>query len=122
MATFGELLDSGNFVASVACDDCTMGLANGGWPSAEDSAEWTPDRENTVDVTLAEYDVTLGHIHSGEWATGCWHAGTGCADDCDCERTEFSRRDCGVCGSRFDGYRHDVIMVRWDALTDTMGG
>lgn len=113
MATFGQLL-----VSSVACDDCVMGLANAEWPSTDESADWTPERENTVDATLAEYDVTLGHIHSGEWSSDCWHADTECADDCDCERTEFSTRDCGVCGSRWHGYRHDVIMVKWEDLNN----
>lgn len=117
MATFGQLLDSGNFVASVACDDCTMGLASAGWPSADESADWTPEREITVDATLAEYDVTLGHMHSGPYSD-CWHAGTDCADDCDCERTVFSRRDCGVCGARLEGYRHDVIMVKKEDLNN----
>ncbi|RBO91306.1 hypothetical protein [Nocardia puris] len=107
---YAVAIDSGNFHAGVACWDCVLALANGENGPAEPS--WDAAR---FAATCQEYDVTLGHTHSGPYST-CPHAGQPCADDCDCERDTFSRRDCSVCGSHLHGCREDVIMIRWADL------
>lgn len=116
MATYGELLAAGRFYAGSVCVDCLMGLANGDWPD-DTEPDWTSERRNNVGATLEQCDITLGHIHSGEYAGRCWHAGEICADDCNCEQSEFSWSSCSVCGSGLGGYRHDVIMISYDDLS-----
>ena len=119
MTTFGELLDTGEFYDGTVCSVCLMGIASGDWPAIGDGSGWDADRDSAADVNLGAYDVTVGHVHIGEWAdTNCWHFGTECGDDCDCERTEFSSRGCSVCGTYLSGYRHDVIMVNRADLTN----
>jgi len=104
MTTFGELLDTGRYHNGVVCVDCLMGIANGDWPTV---------------ANLGAYDVTVGHLHIGEWAdASCWHYGAECGDDCSCEETEFSSRGCSVCGTYLAGYRHAAIMVNRDDLTN----
>ena len=122
MATYGEPLDAGRYHNGSVCVDCLMGITYGDWPAIGE-ADWDDDRERTADANLGTYDVTVGHMHIGEWAdTSCWHYGTECGDDCSCERTEFSSRDCSVCGTYLAGYRHDVIMVNRNDLTNQPTG
>ncbi|AGT13257.1 hypothetical protein SEA_MPHALCON_132 [Mycobacterium phage MPhalcon] len=110
---YAEALESGNFHAGSVCVDCLMGLANGDWPTVGEG-DWTQQSEDNANATLAEYDVTLGHLHDGPWST-CSHAGEDCEEDCDCERTTFAHGNispCSVCNSRLSGSREDVTMVR----------
>lgn len=116
MATYGELLDRGDFVATSVCADCLM-IADG-YGSEIDyrSPDWTLERIATMQRNLRRYDVTVGHVHSGEWASRCYHAGEDCADDCNCTYSEFSWSRCGLCDTGLGGSRHDVIMVEFDGL------
>ena len=118
MATYGELLDAGRYHNGSVCVDCLMGIANGDWPTIGEG-DWDADRDTTADANLGAYDVTLGHLHFGEYAdASCFHFGTECGDDCEGERSEFSARGCSVCGTYLAGYRHDVIMVNRADLTN----
>jgi hypothetical protein len=106
---FAEALDSGNFYQGKACIDCTLALANG--ENGADS-EWNL---TAFEATCAEYEVTLGHLHDGEYSE-CAHKGEPCEVDCDCDRTEFSTSACDVCGSTLHGTRFDVIMIKREVL------
>lgn len=108
MSTFSEALETGNFVAGSVCVDCLFILANGDWPEVGEN--WTQAQQDAATSTLADYEVSLGHLHSGEWSE-CYHKGEPCGDDCDCEQNTFSYSPCSVCNSTLAGSRDDVTMV-----------
>jgi hypothetical protein len=107
---FAEALDTGNFHAGKACVDCYYTLANGE-PSTS-HPDWDVAQ---FDRTCAEWDITLGHLHDGEWSD-CVHKGEPCEEDCDCEYDSFSTLACDVCGSTLHGAREDVIMIKRELL------
>lgn len=110
---FSEALDTGNFIAGSVCVDCLFGIANGEWPTVGEN--WTQAQQDSSDSVLAAYDVTLGHLHSGEWSN-CHHKDEPCEEDCECEQTTFSSARCDVCRSTLSGSRDDVIMVNKEDL------
>lgn len=113
MNKYASAIETGHFVDGSVCVDCLFGLANGDWP--EVGEDWTPEQAETSARTLAQYDATLGHMHSGPFSQ-CYHNGAECEDDCDCDRAEFSRACCSVCGSNLAGSRHDVILIPRELL------
>lgn len=121
---FGHVLNTtGEFVAASICQDCMFGVVNADWPTIGDSdnPDWTQEREDTANRNMARFDITMGHVHIGPWADkNCYHENESCADDCDCAETTFSDSECGVCGTRLAGDRHDAIMV--DRATFTKYG
>lgn len=91
-----------------ACTDCAMAIANGDEPTDmndDDLAEWRARFEH---AHIGVESMSLGHFHTE--TVGCWHAGRDCDDDCDCERTDYSRTPCGVCGNRDAGTRDAVVL------------
>ena len=64
------------------CTDCLFGVLYGDWPTDPD---WTKERAEASQTTLAKYRATPGHVHEGAYSQ-CSHAGTPCEDDCECER------------------------------------
>lgn len=115
MATFSELLDAGTFCSTSICVDCAMVVVNGDYPDDYDGnpcGNWPLARKHTLQRNRARYDVTLGHSHSGNYAeTGCFHYGQPCEEDCDCDRTDFSRSRCALCETDLAGTRYDVILI-----------
>lgn len=94
------------------CVDCLMLTANGEMPP--DLTESQCHNYVRAIESHPNYgaEMTLGHLHDSPDAQ-CWHAGEECGDDCECERTTFSSRECDVCGSDLAGERHDVTFW-WD--------
>ena len=114
---FAAVLNStGEFAYGKVCNTCTYAIANGE-PSFEDKRD-----QAVVEKNCETYDFTLGHQHVGPWpAMNCFHQGSECEDDCECERTDFAKdQPCDMCGDHLDGYRHDVIMVKRELLSSTM--
>lgn len=110
MGAYSECLNQGLFVATVACQDCLLEHANG----QVDSDSRTAEQIDHARQVAADYDITTGHVHTGPYAEqSCFHAGEECPDsqDCDCERTDFSGTECGMCGTRLAGYRNDMIFI-----------
>lgn len=108
--TFAAALETGEFISGKLCQDCYFAHANG-----EDDR---PD-QSVIEMNYATYDFTIGHLHSGRWSD-CYHAGTECEDDCDCETTTFSNAECSMCETMLAGSRHDCIMIRRDLLDTKM--
>src|SRR5271166_6924060 len=77
--------------------DCVILHAAGDWPTHITEAELAGYRQRVGGHGGLEA-MTLGHLHTAPDAH-CWHAGEPCAADCDCDRTEFSRAVCDMCGS-----------------------
>lgn len=113
---FGAVLSTGEFSYGKACVDCMFQLANG---EVENDSR-TPEQLALAEKNCTAYEFTLGHLHTGEWSTRCWHTGTECEDDCACERDDFDRTDCAMCGTGLAGYRHDCIMIDRNLLATKM--
>lgn len=102
-------MDLSKISTGVVCQDCTILIANGDLPDLPDNelADYVAriEREENSNVS-----VTLGHTHE-IGSNDCYHAGTDCEDDCDCEYVEFSSTRCGYCETTLAGYRHDVTFL-----------
>lgn len=110
---YADALDTGNFIAGSVCVDCLFILTNGDWPTVGEN--WTQAQQDAAESVLNDYDVTLGHLHSGEWSK-CFHKDEPCEDDCDCTHTTFSNSRCYLCESTLAGSRDDVTMIAREYL------
>lgn len=108
MNPYAKALEEGKFNVDGVCPDCVMARENG--DTSGNDPDWS---EAQFTETLAKYDVIIGHPHGNQWHTECAHWETPCPDDddCDCERAEFSRSECGMCGSHLHGERHDYTFI-----------
>lgn len=118
---FAAVISTGEFSYGKLCQDCTFVLANG--ESEGDSR--TADQLETAEKNCATYEFNLGHLHTNgddRWTDNhiCYHRGTECEDDCECERDEFSSATCDMCGTDLAGYRHDTLMVKRELLDTKM--
>ena len=112
MNTFAKRTAAGDFVAGNVCRDCFVMLTDGSEPDSPKGWLWDSVKGQKMEATLEQYEITIGHFHSGnEYDIRCDHNGSECEDDCPCERVEFSRAECTVCNDTFAGNRYDVIMV-----------
>lgn len=78
-----------------ACIDCTLMHANG-------ECTETPDRE-PLSLIPDGAVVTLGTLEHEEWCDPD-------ADECECERMDFSKMWCQACGSTLAGERHALTI------------
>lgn len=116
---FAAVLNTGEFSYGKLCQDCTFVLANG----ESENDERTADQLALAEKNCAAYEFTLGHLHSGEWSTRCWHSGSECQEDCQCEYDDFSafvHDGCAMCGTHLAGYRHDAIIIERKLLDTKM--
>lgn len=116
MATYGELMDAGEFFAGTLCPECISMLVNGENTATNgEESDWDAAK---YQETIREWDITRGHVCSGEWAdSSCWHEGVECRDIfCNCDFRMHSREECSACGDTKHGERHDVTMIRREHL------
>lgn len=114
MTKFAKAMEEGRFYVGKVCNDCLMIRENGDGDGNDpdwDGAQFTE--------TLNTYDVSLGHPHFlPQWFNDCSHIGESCSKDtdCDCERNEFSKTPCDMCGTDLHGERHDYIFIERSIL------
>jgi len=114
---FAAVMNTGEFVIGSVCADCMFYIANGehyGRPNQAVAAK--------LFSTLNKYEVTFGHSHKdNEWDDErCYHFGSNCSADCDCEATDFSNSPCFGCETRTAGARFDVIGINRGLLHTNM--
>lgn len=99
-------------VTGSVCVDCLFILANGDWPTIGEN--WTIEQQETAEKGLQQYDWSLGHSHTSDSDTRCWHHGTPCDEtpECgdECEQTTFSSSRCDLCNTWLAGSRDDVTI------------
>ena len=113
--TFSQAFTAGEFVQGVVCQDCLFMLQIGDVENPSDAWNFSEYQQ-----TVANYDVTPGHLHNSEYDQRCWHDGQLCEEDCSCAISEFSSKVCSLCGTATAGYRHDVLLVARDFLSAKM--